>query len=58
MNPMIAAKGEADMGSLYQRGAVWWMKYYVNGLPVRESTGCARETDARRAGRASANGPL
>ena len=46
------------MGSLYQRGAVWWMKYYVNGLPVRESTGCARETDARRAGRASANGPL
>ena len=34
------------MGSLYQRkqrsgtvGKVWWCKYYINGRPIRESTG-------------------
>jgi hypothetical protein len=27
------------MGTLYRRGQVWWVKYYVNGRPVRESTG-------------------
>lgn len=25
------------MGSLYQRGNVWWAKYYVDGRPVRKS---------------------
>ena len=34
------------MGSLYKRGAVWWAKYYRNGLPVRESTGKAKEKEA------------
>jgi integrase len=24
-------------GSLYLRGGVWWVKYYVNGKPMRES---------------------
>lgn len=33
------------MGALYRRGQVWWMKYYVNGRPVRESTGVAGDTD-------------
>ena len=26
------------MGMLYRRGTVFWMKYYVNGRPIREST--------------------
>jgi len=36
------------MGQLYQRGRIYWCKYYVDGRPVRESTGYERETDARR----------
>lgn len=36
------------MGTLYQRGSIWWIKYYVAGRPVRESTGYEREKDARR----------
>jgi integrase len=34
------------MGTLYRRGHVWWAKYYVNGRPVRESTGVAGDTGA------------
>ena len=26
----------------------WWVKYYVNGRPVRESTGTEKESEARR----------
>jgi integrase len=36
------------MGSLYRRGAIWWVKYYENGRPRRESTGTEKETEARR----------
>src|SRR5262245_49674509 len=42
------------MGYLYKRKkqgkelATWWMKYYVNGVPIRESTGTDKETVARR----------
>lgn len=43
------------MGSLYRPklksgrpSTIWWVKYYVNGRPVRESTGTERETEARR----------
>ncbi len=43
------------MGYLYQRklrsGArspIWWAKYYVNGRPIRESTGTAKEKQAER----------
>ncbi len=43
------------MGSVYRRrtrngrsGAVFWVKYYVNGLPVRESARTGKETEARR----------
>jgi len=39
------------MGSLYRpklkngaRSRVWWCKYYVNGRPIRESTGIAGDT--------------
>jgi hypothetical protein len=36
------------MGQLYKRGRVWWIKYYQNGRPLRESTGTTKETVARR----------
>jgi len=36
------------MGMTYQRGAVWWVKYYRNGRAMRESTGSAKESDAIR----------
>lgn len=36
------------MGSVYQRGSIWWVKYYRNGRPIRESTGTDKETDAKR----------
>ena len=26
------------MGSIYKRGNVWWVKYYRNGVPIRESS--------------------
>ena len=36
------------MGYLYKRGEIWWMKYYVNGRPRRESTNATKEEIARR----------
>ena len=27
---------------------IWWVKYYVNGSPIRESTGTKKETEAKR----------
>lgn len=36
------------IGSLYRRGTLYWAKYYSSGVPVRVSTGCHRESDARR----------
>lgn len=40
------------MGYLYrpklrsgEPGGIWWVKYYVNGRPIRESTGVAGEAD-------------
>ena len=33
---------------LYLRKRTWWTKTYVNGQPVRESTGCRKFEDARR----------
>jgi integrase len=35
------------MGSLYRRGSIWWIKYYANGRPYRESSGSEREKDAK-----------
>src|SRR5687768_13654467 len=34
------------MGSLYIRGDTWWIKYYVNGLPKRESAGTSKQKEA------------
>ncbi|PYM53798.1 MAG: site-specific integrase [Candidatus Rokuibacteriota bacterium] len=38
------------MGSLYKQPSsrIWWAKYYVNGRPVRESTGTPNEEEAKR----------
>ena len=34
-------------GSIYQRGNIFWIKYYRNGKPYCESTGSTKETRAR-----------
>lgn len=36
------------MGSNYKRGQVFWIKYYRNGKPYRESTKSTKESDAKR----------
>lgn len=36
------------MGSIYKRGYVYWIKYYRNGKPYRESTKSKKEADAKR----------
>src|SRR5262245_20855296 len=35
------------MGYTYKRGTTWWIKYYRNGIPMRESSGSVAEEDAR-----------
>ena len=35
-------------GSVFQRGAVWWIKYYRNGKPYRETSGSDKESEARK----------
>jgi integrase len=35
-------------GSIFQRGAVWWIKYYRNGKPYRETAGSEKESEARK----------
>jgi hypothetical protein len=48
-------KGVRTVGSLYKQhgrngraGRIWWIKYYRNGKPIRESTGTAKDSEARR----------
>ena len=36
------------MGMIYKRGRVYWIKYYRNGKPYRESTTSTKEADAKR----------
>ena len=45
------------MGYLYQpklksgrRSSIWWAKYYVNGRPIRESTGIKKGVFADHSG--------
>jgi hypothetical protein len=44
--PARKARRRRKGGSLYLRGGVWWIKYYVDGRPIRETTGSARREDA------------
>jgi integrase len=39
---------EENMGSLYKRGKMWWIKYYKNGKPYRESTGTDKKMVAKK----------
>ena len=34
------------MGSVYQRGRIWWVKYYQDGKPYRESSSSAKRKEA------------
>ena len=36
------------MGMIYERGKTYWIKYYRNGKPYRESTKSKKEADAKR----------
>ena len=36
------------MGNIYKRGQVYWIKYYRNGKPYRESVKSVKEADAKR----------
>jgi len=36
------------MGTIYLRGKTFWIKYYLNGKPYRESSKSEKETDAKR----------
>ena len=36
------------MGSIYKRGNIYWIKYYRNGKPLRESSESKKESDAKR----------
>jgi hypothetical protein len=50
------------MGSVFQRGSVWWLKYRANDRIIRESSGSAKEGDAKtllklREGRPRKAGP-
>ncbi len=36
------------MGSIYKRGSVYWIQYYRNGKPYRETTKSKKEADAKR----------
>jgi integrase len=41
-------KGGDFMGSIYKRGNIYWIKYYRNGKPYRESSESKKEADAKR----------
>lgn len=36
------------MGSIYKRGNIYWIKYYRNGKPYRESSESKKESNAKR----------
>jgi hypothetical protein len=36
------------MGGIYKRGKVYWIQYYRNGKPYRETTKSHKEADAKR----------
>jgi hypothetical protein len=51
------------MWAIYRRGSTFWIKYYCNGKPIRESARTAKESAAKRLlidreGRAGAGAPI
>jgi integrase len=41
-------KGKKGNGSVFHRGAIWWIKYYRNGKAYRETSGSEKESDAQK----------
>src|SRR4051794_20123811 len=41
-------KGEKGSGRPYLRGKIWWIKYFVSGVPKYESSGSTKKSDAVR----------
>jgi hypothetical protein len=41
-------KNKKGDGSVFQRGAIYWIKYYRNGKPYRETSGSEKESEARK----------
>src|SRR5437879_2370206 len=39
---------QAKIEGTLQESPIWWCKYYVNGIPRRESTGTVKHTEAKR----------
>jgi integrase len=40
--------GGTSMGMVFKRGNVWWIKYHVNGQPIRESSRSTKKMVAKR----------
>ena len=36
------------MGSVFKRNRTWWIKFYKDGRPHRESSGSTKKSDAER----------
>ena len=36
------------IGALYKRGDMWWIKYYINGVPKRESAETSKQKEAEQ----------
>ncbi len=36
------------MGTLYPRSRIWWVQYYQNGTPIRESSRSTVESKAKK----------
>ena len=36
------------MGSIYKRGRIFWVKYYIQGHCIRESSRSQKESEAKR----------
>ena len=41
-------KVEGLRGAIYQRGGVWWVKYYQHGRPIRETSGSTDQREAEK----------
>jgi hypothetical protein len=47
MGMIYKPKYKSSDGTL-KESAVWWIKYYQNGNPIRESSKTTKENDARK----------
>src|SRR5215831_3733461 len=43
---MVVAIHKRGSGTVFRRGKVWWIQYFVRGSRVRESTGFTEKKDA------------